>query len=160
MRVAHRAKPSICKPGQPCLFPHMPETSGLRLSDYFLKRALFLIFEVFLPVYNPWLWRSGRSPEETLFKQPGTQKDLPCPKSRSPAFPPLLSPLHSLPRTWHRAPPRTNTLPPLPTGLQRRPRSLLLPEANLPPQAWELFSPKKRVRSDLRPEARGVSGNG
>lgn len=39
-------------------------------------------------------------------------------------------------RTWHGAPPRTNALPPLPTGLQRRPTSLLLPQANLPGQAW------------------------
>lgn len=48
---------------------------------------------------------------------------------------------------------------PLPAGFQRRPTSLLLPQANLSPRPAELFSPQG-LRPDLRPAARGVSGSG
>lgn len=74
----------------------------------------------------------GRNPVQ----QPGPQKDLPCPKSRSPAFSPLLTtsqPLRGPGTEPH--PGQTPSLP-LPAGLQRRPVSLLLPQANLSPQAW------------------------
>lgn len=52
--------------------------------------------------HGPWLWHSGQSPEETV-QQPETQKD-PCPKSRSPEFSPLSSPLHSHPEDLAQSP--------------------------------------------------------
>ena len=56
-------RPAISESAQLYLFPHKlsthihthshrPSPPGLRLSSYFLKRALFLIFEVLLPVYR------------------------------------------------------------------------------------------------------------
>lgn len=140
--VTLRAKASISKPSklplpplglQPilptCQVPGSLPTSSKDLVSH-LSRTLTGLEQ------SPCLWHSGQSPEETLSVARYSQ-DLPCPKSRSPAFPPLLSPLHSHPEDLAQSPTQGSTLP-LSTskafkGDQRR--SLFLPEADLPPQA-------------------------
>lgn len=79
-------------------------------------------------------------------QQPENEKDLPCPKSRSPAFPPLLSPLHSYPEDLAQSPTQDKQPPSLTPSVYRSlktPNSLLLPQASLPHRRpGELLSPR------------------
>lgn len=96
-------------PASRCLPPSSkgPRFSSLKSSYLFTEQS-------------PWLWHSGQSPEETV-QYPRTQEELPCPKSRSLAFPPLLWPLHRRSGTKPLPPPAcsfsktTNVPPPSPS---------------------------------------------
>lgn len=136
--------------------PH-PEVSGcLPISSkgpcFSSLKSSYLFTE-----HSPWLWHSGQSRKETV-QQPGTQKELPCPESRSPAFPPLLSPLHRHPEDLAQSPTQ-NKHPPFPCPQVFKDNQCLssFSRPTSRPKPGELFSPKKGVRLDLEPAARGVS---
>lgn len=115
---------------------------------------MFLIFEVFLPVYRAEALAVALRPEPGRnVQQPENEKDLPCPKSRSPAFPPLLSPLHSYPEDLAQSPTQDKQPPSLTPSAYRSlktPNSLLLPQASLPHRRpGELLSPRNMRERDL-----------
>lgn len=163
---ASEPRPASPNLGNSASFPTRPSTytsPDVRLSSYSLQRASFLTFPVFLPVYG------AQSSPVALRPKPGRNSFSSQVLARNcPAQSPEVQPSHpfshhftATQRTWHRALLRTNTLPLSTSGLQRRPVSLFLQEANLPSQATgSSFLPKKGMRLDLRSAARGVSEKG
>lgn len=108
---------------------------------------------------SPWLWCSDQSPEVTLFSSQGLTGVCPAQSPEVQCPHPFSHHFTASQRTWHRAPPRTNTLP-LPAFFKvfkdsQRPSSF--PKPTSQPRPGELFSPKKGARRDLKPAARGGS---
>lgn len=166
------ASPSEPRPASPNLvnsasFPtspsiHTSQPPDVRLSSYFLKRALFLTlpYSYQYTECSSRMWHSGQSPEETLSVARYSQGSA-LPKVQKSSLPTLLSPLHSHPEDLAQSPTQGKHPPSL--YLQafigdQCPSSY--PKATSHPSPRELSSPKKGMRLDLRPAARGVLGKG
>lgn len=126
------ASPNLVSPAS---FPTSlkPQVSGCLPTS--LKRPPFSSLKSSYPIDSPWLWRSGRSPEETVLAAKDSEGSaLPKVQKSSVPTPSLTT---SQPPRGLGTEPHPGQMPShlLPTDLQRRPMSLLLPQANLLPQA-------------------------
>lgn len=138
------ASPSEPRPASPNLvnsasFPIWPSTytsqpPNVRLFSYFLKRALFLPFPVFLPVHRAQPVPVALRPEpgRNSFSSQALTRICPAQSPEVQRFHPFSQHFTATQRTWHRALLRANTLP-LSTYRPSEATNVPLPSPSQPP---------------------------